>query len=99
MTIKLEQSEGNLPQEELYFFIKGNLSLEKSRRARPLKWIPEQGWEDIMKLMEIHEVFQTLPDDLEKNEKIWKEVRKGTIKHLCVVVKTLYYVNRSCVSW
>ncbi|XP_041455872.1 dynein heavy chain 10, axonemal-like [Lytechinus variegatus] len=73
MTIKLEQSEDNLPQEELDFFIKGNLSLEKNRRSRPHKWIPEQGWEDVMKLTELADVFHTLPDDLEKNEKIWKE--------------------------
>ncbi|XP_072163343.1 dynein axonemal heavy chain 10-like [Diadema setosum] len=73
MTIKLEQSEDNLPEDELDFFIKGNLSLEKSRRGRPHKWIPEQGWEDIMKLTEISDIFNSLPDDIERNEKIWKE--------------------------
>lgn len=76
MTIKLEQSEGNLPQDELDFFIKGNLSLEKNRRGRPHQWIPEQGWEDIMKLQELADVFTSLPDDIDRNEKEWKNVRK-----------------------
>ncbi|XP_071826175.1 dynein axonemal heavy chain 10-like isoform X2 [Apostichopus japonicus] len=73
MTIKLEQSEGNLPQDELDFFIKGNLSLEKNRRGRPHQWIPEQGWEDIMKLQELADVFSSLPDDIDRNEKDWKK--------------------------
>ncbi|KAI8420263.1 hypothetical protein MSG28_008801 [Choristoneura fumiferana] len=40
MDIKLEQSEGNVSQMELDFFIKGNVSLEKSARACPASWIP-----------------------------------------------------------
>jgi len=31
MTIKLEQDQGNIKQEELDFFYKGNIALEKSR--------------------------------------------------------------------
>ena len=31
MTIKLEQDEGRITQEELDFFYKGNIALEKSR--------------------------------------------------------------------
>ncbi|XP_033627732.1 dynein heavy chain 10, axonemal-like [Asterias rubens] len=73
MTIKLEQSEDQLPQDELDFFIKGNLSLEKSKRARPHMWIPEQGWEDIIKCSQMADVFSTLPDDVEKNNTMWKE--------------------------
>ena len=76
MTIKLEQSEDQLPQDELDFFIKGNLSLEKSKRARPHMWIPEQGWEDIIKCSQMADVFSTLPDDVEKNNTMWKEVRR-----------------------
>ncbi|XP_071945421.1 dynein axonemal heavy chain 10-like [Antedon mediterranea] len=73
MTIKLQQSEGLLPQEELDFFIKGNLSLEKSKRKCPNKWMPEQGWEDIMQLYQIADDLKTLPDDVEKNDDIWKK--------------------------
>ncbi|CAH1233746.1 DNAH10 [Branchiostoma lanceolatum] len=72
--IKLQQNEDRCPQEELDFFIKGNLSLEKSKRRRPFDWIPEQGWEDIIRLTEsFNEAFGTLADDIERNERVWKE--------------------------
>ncbi|KAK2902109.1 hypothetical protein Q8A73_011855 [Channa argus] len=73
MTIKIEQAEGRAPQEELEFFIKGNLSLEKSKRKKPCDWLPDQGWEDIVKLAELFpEQFDSLPDDVEKNSSDWK---------------------------
>ncbi|XP_037633762.1 dynein heavy chain 10, axonemal [Sebastes umbrosus] len=73
VTIKIEQAEGRSPQEELEFFIKGNLSLEKSTRKKPCDWLADQGWEDIVKLAELFpEQFGSLPDDLEKNSTDWK---------------------------
>ncbi|CAF4622260.1 unnamed protein product, partial [Didymodactylos carnosus] len=39
ITIKLEQDRGNLTQDELDFFIKGNISLEKSKRKKPFIWL------------------------------------------------------------
>ena len=80
MTIKIQEVEVSLNREELDFFIKGNISLEKSARRRPYDWVPEQGWEDIIKLMTINtEVFGSLADDIEKNEKTWKEVSTETV--------------------
>ncbi|XP_031164939.2 dynein heavy chain 10, axonemal [Sander lucioperca] len=73
LTIKIEQAEGRSPQEELEFFIKGNLSLEKSTRKKPCDWLADQGWEDIVKLAELFpEQFVSLPDDVEKNPTDWK---------------------------
>nr|XP_026696380.1 dynein heavy chain 10, axonemal isoform X1 [Ciona intestinalis]XP_026696381.1 dynein heavy chain 10, axonemal isoform X2 [Ciona intestinalis] len=73
MTIKLEQDQGNIAQEELDFFYKGNIALEKSSRKKPHDWIPEQGWQDIIELARIlPDVFQTLPDDVQKQESSWK---------------------------
>ncbi|XP_044232976.1 dynein axonemal heavy chain 10 isoform X2 [Thunnus albacares] len=73
LTIKIEQAEGGVPQEELEFFIKGNLSLEKSNRKKPCDWLPDQGWEDMVKLAELFpEQFGSLPDDVEKNATDWK---------------------------
>ncbi|KAJ8266677.1 hypothetical protein GJAV_G00133350 [Gymnothorax javanicus] len=73
MTIKMEQPEGRAPQEELEFFLKGNLSLEKSARKKPCVWLPDQGWEDIIRLAELFpNEFGTLPDDMEKNQEEWK---------------------------
>lgn len=37
----------------LDFFLKGNLSLERHPRRKPHDWLPEQGWQDLMRLMEL----------------------------------------------
>ncbi|XP_011803966.1 PREDICTED: dynein heavy chain 10, axonemal [Colobus angolensis palliatus] len=74
MTIKIEQAEGRVPQEELDFFLKGNISLEKSRRKKPCAWLSDQGWEDIILLSEMFsDSFGQLPDDVENNQTVWQE--------------------------
>ncbi|XP_045502201.1 dynein axonemal heavy chain 10 [Colias croceus] len=74
MDIKLEQSEGNVSQMELDFFIKGNISLEKAARACPASWLPSQGWQDIMKLsIDFPETFGDLPDNISNNLQEWQE--------------------------
>ena len=73
MTIKIQESDGTLNREELNFFVKGNMSLEKSHRPKPHAWIPDQGWEDIQRLMCVTpDTFGSLADDVERNEKAWK---------------------------
>ena len=75
MTIKIREVESSLNREELDFFIKGNLSLEKSARVKPYDWMPDQGWEDLIKLVQVNpEVFGSLADDVERHEQSWKEV-------------------------
>ncbi|XP_013399815.1 dynein heavy chain 10, axonemal-like [Lingula anatina] len=74
ITVKLEMDEQRIRQEELDFFIKGSIALEKSKRGRPFKWVPEQGWEDMIRLAEIEKgAFGTILEDVEKNEKEWKQ--------------------------
>ncbi|XP_053336632.1 dynein axonemal heavy chain 10 [Clarias gariepinus] len=74
MTVKIEQAEGRVPQEELDFFLKGNLSLEKSKRKKPCAWLPDQGWEDIVRLTELFLTeFGSLIADIEKNPTEWKD--------------------------
>ncbi|XP_061673976.1 dynein axonemal heavy chain 10-like [Syngnathoides biaculeatus] len=73
MTIKIEQAEDRVPQEELEFFIKGNLSLEKSSRQKTCNWLPDSGWEDIVKLSELFPgQFDSLPDDVSRNSLEWQ---------------------------
>ncbi|XP_054248884.1 dynein axonemal heavy chain 10 [Indicator indicator] len=73
MTIRIEQADGRVPQEELEFFLKGNISLEKSERKKPYAWLPDQGWEDLIHLSEqLPEKFESLPDDVENNPDVWK---------------------------
>ncbi|XP_065190514.1 dynein axonemal heavy chain 10-like [Sycon ciliatum] len=74
MTIKLDEASGEMKQDELDFFVKGNIALEKTPRAKPYPWIPDQGWEDIQRLMEVvPDVFGSLADDVERNGATWKE--------------------------
>uniref|UniRef100_A0A8C5K168 Dynein, axonemal, heavy chain 10 n=1 Tax=Jaculus jaculus TaxID=51337 RepID=A0A8C5K168_JACJA len=74
MTIKIEQAEGRAPQEELDFFLKGNISLEKSKRKKPCAWLPDQGWEDIILLSEqFSNDFGMLPDDVEHHLPLWQD--------------------------
>ncbi|XP_058707745.1 dynein axonemal heavy chain 10 [Poecile atricapillus] len=73
MTVKIEQADGRVPQEEFEFFLKGNISLEKSARKKPFAWLPDQGWEDLIRLSELFpEKFESLPDDVEENPDVWK---------------------------
>uniref|UniRef100_A0A8C0ZLW2 AAA+ ATPase domain-containing protein n=1 Tax=Castor canadensis TaxID=51338 RepID=A0A8C0ZLW2_CASCN len=74
MTIKIEQAEGKVPQDELDFFLKGNISLEKSKRKKPCAWLSDQGWEDTILLSEMFsDSFGTLPDDVEDHPTVWQE--------------------------
>ncbi|POI33535.1 hypothetical protein CIB84_002713, partial [Bambusicola thoracicus] len=73
MTVKIEQADDRVPHEELDFFLKGNISLEKSARKKPYAWLPDQGWEDLIRLSELFpQQFESLPDDVEKNPDVWK---------------------------
>ncbi|XP_068620608.1 LOW QUALITY PROTEIN: dynein axonemal heavy chain 10 [Battus philenor] len=74
MNIKLEQNEGNVSQQQLDFFIKGNVSLEKSSTPCPAPWIPAQGWQDIMKLsVDFPEIFGLLPSHITTHLDEWQE--------------------------
>jgi len=76
MTIKIMEADGNVKQDELDFFLKGNIALEKSSRQKPFPWLPYQGWEDIIRLCSVTpEVFGSLADDIERNETAWREVK------------------------
>jgi len=76
LTIKVLDGEGEVNHEQLDFFLKGNLSLEKSQRTKPYEWWPDQGWEDLMRLITLGDddaATRTIADDVERNEKEWKE--------------------------
>jgi dynein heavy chain len=73
ITVKLEQDRKNVTQEELDFFIKGNIALEKSKRKKPHSWLPDQTWEDCTRLsLDFGAIFGNLLDEIERNEKTWK---------------------------
>ncbi|NWU99300.1 DYH10 protein, partial [Upupa epops] len=84
MTVRIEQANGRVPQEELEFFLKGSISLEKSTRTKPYAWLPDQGWEDLILLSELFpEKFESLPDDVEKHPDVWKNwYDRGALERL-----------------
>ena len=53
MTIKLLEADRPLDPQLLNFFLKGNLSLEKHPCRKPHDWLPDQGWQDLMRLTEL----------------------------------------------
>lgn len=73
MTAKLQQSEGKLTQSELDFFIKGSVSLEKTEKQCPAKWMSAKGWEDLLKLSETFPDFSDIPQHLVGNMSEWKD--------------------------
>lgn len=42
MTQKIMEAEGEGDPEQLDFFLKGNLALEKNARRKPHAWLPDQ---------------------------------------------------------
>lgn len=40
---------------------------------KPYKWLFEQGWKDLQKLITIGDEYKNLIEDLKKNEKEWKK--------------------------
>ncbi|XP_024136867.1 dynein heavy chain 10, axonemal isoform X4 [Oryzias melastigma] len=73
MTVRIEQMEGRVTQEELDFLIKGNPSGDENKFQKPQEWIPDRAWQDITKLAELFpEQFASLPSDIEQNSTRWK---------------------------
>ncbi len=45
-----------------------------AERKKPFGWIPDAGWEDMVRLSEVApDVFGSVLDDVQRNEKVWKE--------------------------
>lgn len=42
MTQKILEAEGEGDPDQLDFFLKGNLALEKNARRKPFAWLPDQ---------------------------------------------------------
>lgn len=51
MCLKIAETEGHMDSALLDFFLKGNLSLERTTREKPGEWWPDQGWHDFQRLI------------------------------------------------
>lgn len=67
MTTMIIEEELELNRAELDFFLKGNQSLSEITISKPYKWIPEQGWKDLQKLVTIGPEYKSLIEDLNRN--------------------------------
>lgn len=73
--MRIERSMNNVNQKQLDFFIKGSMALKKSPKLNPTRWLPQSGWEDILKLAsDFPDKFEQLPEELLENEDEWKRV-------------------------
>merc|ERR1712072_1507390 len=76
LTLMILNAENDVEQEELDFFLKGQMSLEKAKQQKPFSWMMDQGWEDFVKLCSFEgegkEGFDTLFDDVTRNEEAWR---------------------------
>ena len=76
---RIKQNMGEIIQSELEFFIKGNVTLEKTKKKNPVKWLAANGWEDVLKLANDFPLqFSELPIQLQVQDEEWRRVR---IKH------------------
>ena len=73
---RIEQDVKHIDQMQLDFFIKGNVSLERSDIINPTDgWLSISSWEDVLKLsLDFPEKFENLPTDLANDVTEWKEV-------------------------
>ena len=60
-------------QDELEFFIKGNVSLEPPERPKPFSWLPDECWRHMSLLSDqFPHKFGTLLDDFAAHEFKWR---------------------------
>ncbi|KAL2608310.1 hypothetical protein R1flu_026883 [Riccia fluitans] len=73
MTIRILDGEKQLDHGQLDFFLKGNLSLEKAEKLNPfVDWFPEQGWQDLMRMVDLGQQFRDMVAHFEGNEAEWR---------------------------
>lgn len=73
MTIRIIDGDGLLNHLHLDFFLKGNLSLEKAAEPNPYPaWFPDQGWQDIVRMIELGPQFAEMAHHFKAHEKEWQ---------------------------
>ena len=72
MALQIQAGDGLLERQQLDFFLKGNLSLEKAKEPPPADWFPESGWHDLQRLITMGEQFEAMPADLLRATEEWR---------------------------
>ena len=51
------------------------MSVEKSKRQKPFKWLPEETWHDLVRLAELlAPTFGSVLEDISQSESAWRNV-------------------------
>ena len=76
MTLRIQAGDGTLNTNQLDFFLKGNLSLERCKDAPPtadgVDFISDAGWHDMQRLITVSENFANLIPDIRASVGAWK---------------------------
>eukprot|EP00992_Anisonema_acinus_P002258 TRINITY_DN10608_c1_g1_i2.p1 TRINITY_DN10608_c1_g1~~TRINITY_DN10608_c1_g1_i2.p1 ORF type:complete len:2266 (+),score=796.72 TRINITY_DN10608_c1_g1_i2:1-6798(+) len=73
MTVKVLEGDSALNTKELDFFLRGNIALTKGERPKPFDWIPDQGWQDLLRLPNVDPVFDSILQDVENDGLKWQQ--------------------------
>lgn len=72
LTLRLMHADGRLDQQELDFFLKGNVAIDGGASKSPYSWISQQGWKDLTKLQQTSPIFDKVAASITASEAQWK---------------------------
>ena len=80
MCFKIKATDFKISSLDVSIFLKSGAALDiKTERAKPLAWIQDKTWLNIMALSKHHfnndalAFFRELPDSIQRNEAQWKQ--------------------------
>lgn len=73
MTCMILDGDGALNRSELDFFLKGDVSLDPASETKPVVWLSDQGWKDLLYLKFIGEIYVSLVQHVMKSTGDWQK--------------------------
>jgi dynein heavy chain len=73
MVTMIMDGNNELNKTELDFFLKGNTSLDIVETKKPYKWLTDNGWKDIQKLVTLGKVWEDFIENLMARGSAWKD--------------------------
>ncbi|VDN09067.1 unnamed protein product [Dibothriocephalus latus] len=71
---KLQADLGRAFPEEFAFFIKGDVSLEDAKIPKPVHWLSDANWKDVLCLQKVTPpVFEDIANHVEQNQQEWSQ--------------------------
>jgi dynein heavy chain len=92
--------EGGVDPAELDFFLRGNTSLAKAQSEKPIPWISEKGWKDLLLLAGLKADFGKIPSELvsdQANWKVWNDSEAPEAREFPSACNSLSLFQKMCV--